>query len=84
MTINTKFNAGEQVYFLDGGFIYLRPIHRITIEVNYGGWGKEKTEPLITYHIILFPDEINPQEIYKYESELALSKEELMNTLEVL
>jgi hypothetical protein len=91
MTINTKFNAGDQVYFLEGGSIYLRPIQRITIEMKASGWkvndpsaGVSTFDPLITYYFVLYPNVNGCKEIYKYESELGLSKEELMNTLQVL
>ena len=86
MNINTKFNVGEQVYFLEGGSLYYRPINRITIETKNGyGWNEKKEEEsLVIYYFVLNPDYTKFQEIYKYESEVAATKEDLINTLKVL
>ena len=86
MNIITKFNVGEQVYFLEGGCLYYRPINRITIETKNGyGWNEKKEEEsLVIYYFVLNPDFTEFREIYKYESEVAVTKEELINTLQVL
>jgi len=90
MTINTKFNVGEQVYFLHSGCVYLRPVHKIHVEVtkkcglppSFRGVGE--IELLVTYFFVLNPNSSTREEIYKYENELGASKEDLMNTLQVL
>jgi hypothetical protein len=84
MNINTKFNVGEQVYFLEGGSLYYRPINRITIETKIDNSNKTKGELLIIYYFVLNPDFTEFREIYKYESEVAATKEDLITTLQVL
>jgi len=85
MNITTKFNVGEQVYFLEEGSLFRRPVQRITVEIKNSSSDKieHKIEPLIIYYFILYPTVTGSQEKYKYENEVAATKEELINNLQV-
>lgn len=69
MTINTQFNPGQEVYFIDGNTIKKLPILKVEISILCRS-NKSKEEPLIIYY---FNDNI-----YKYESEIAANTEDLI------
>ena len=76
MQINTKFSVGDSVVFLHRNCFTRRTISRI--EITASSQGIKDTEPsvLITYY---FPDleSTNYDPNYKYENEIAATKEEL-------
>lgn len=77
MKVETKFEVGQQVVFFHDNILYRRPVNRIEITLT-----KQATEEfsvsLIIYWFVMDPDSNFKAEAYKYESEVALTKEELI------
>ncbi len=83
MQINTQFNIGDLVYFILDNQIYRRAVRLITVEVRRNILNAEKPfEPLITYQFDATPSR-GGMEVYKYENEVAATKEGLVNKISV-
>jgi hypothetical protein len=79
MQITTKFNVGDSVVFLHHDAFCRREISKISIEVNIHSPLRSPT--IIYFFKDMVRDKYN-SEVYKYETEIALSKAalaELMN-----
>ena len=72
MKIETKFGVGQKVLFIHGEALFCREVAKIEIEI------KAQSE-LITYYFYISPD--HSKMVYKYENEVAVTKEELISTL---
>lgn len=72
MTINTKFNVGDELFFLQDSSIQKSPVTKITIECN-------NDSPLVIY--FFKGNQTLSIDIYKYENEVALTIHELINQL---
>jgi len=75
MQITTKFNVGDSVVFLHNNAFTRREIAKIDIEV--AAYLPTPATALITYYFKNLPPNQYHAEVYKYESEVALSKEDL-------
>lgn len=74
MQITTKFNVGDSVVFIHDNAFRRKEISKIGIEVSlYTHLGA----PLITYFFKDMERSRNNSEVYKYEHEIAATKEEL-------
>ena len=71
MTVNTKYNVGDRLYYVEDGTIYLNEVVKIHIEST-----KSRPSPDVGY---LFSS--NPR--LKREWEVAASKEDLIKILPV-
>lgn len=75
MQITTKFNVGDSVVFLHHNAFYRSTVTSIEIEAHQRD---DKTSTVIKYYFAgLRSDFQNCQPDYKYESEIAATKEEL-------
>lgn len=81
MNVKTKFELGQEVLFIHNALVYRSTIQRISIEMNYSGKGLPDPIPLITYHFLLPSAE--REQIYRYEDEIASTKEELIQRVVV-
>jgi hypothetical protein len=71
MQINTKFNIGDSVVFLHRDCFMRRVVSRIEIESS----AQDDKSIVVIRYFFLDIERIGP--IYKYESEIAATKEEL-------
>jgi hypothetical protein len=76
MQINTKFNVGDSVVFLHNNRIQRAAISRIDVSAS-----AVYPSGVVTYYFDVMVTTANGV-IYKYEQEIALTKEELFATLQ--
>ena len=74
MKIETKFDVGDSVVFLQTGEIWRREVIRIKIMID-----TSTDNPIITYQFGVFDSGVSYVE--KYESEIAKTKYELIELL---
>ena len=75
MQITTKFNIGDSVVFLHRNCFTRRIISRIEVTASTQD---DKTSTLITYYFPDISEDFNNNDpSYKYENEIATTKEEL-------
>lgn len=71
MTVNTKYNVGDRLHYLEENKIYLNEVIKVTIESS-----KAYPNPKVLY---LFAN--NPKA--KYENEISVTKEGLLDLIPV-
>jgi hypothetical protein len=78
MNIETKFDVGQEVYFIYANGIYKRPVSKINVGVTkHLSDTPSEPVPLITYHFDMTDSQGGLEPEYRYENEVFVSIEDL-------
>lgn len=78
MKIETRFDVGQEVFFIYHDMLYQSAVRNLSVEVTRSAEGQLGI--LVCYHFSIHGER---DQFYKYEAELAASKEDLIRRLHV-